>query len=101
MRSDHHVRPANRGGLHDAVHDAGHKHTVLETGEEETAAVLVPEPAVVQRLDVHGHGVPGRVAVPVHVGQVQRRNTHLPTPFPRARCVFITAPPGTPDREGG
>lgn len=70
MRLDHHVRPENGGGLHDAFHDAGHKHTVREAGEEETAIVLVLEPAVVQRVDVHRHGVPGRVAVIVHVGQV-------------------------------
>lgn len=72
MRLDHHVRPEDRGGLHDAVHDAGHKHTVRETGEEETATVLVLEPAVVQRVDVHGHGVPGRLAALVHVRQVKR-----------------------------
>lgn len=72
MRLDHHVRPEDRGGLHDAVHDAGHKHTVRETGEEEAATVLVLEPAVVQRVDVHGHGVPGRLAALVHVCQVKR-----------------------------
>jgi len=73
MRPNHHVRAVDRGGLHVAVHDAGHKHTVRETGKKETAALLVLEPAVVQRLDVHGHGVPGRVAVPVHVGQVKKK----------------------------
>jgi len=72
MRLDDHFRPEDRGGLHDAVHDVGHKHTVRKTGEKTAATVLVLEPAVVQRLDVHRDRVLGRVLVLVHVGQVKR-----------------------------
>jgi len=72
MRLDDHFRPEDRGGLYHAVHDVGHKHTVRETGEKTAAAVLVLEPAVVQRLDVHRDRVLGRVLVLVHVGQVKR-----------------------------
>lgn len=70
LRPYDHFWPAERSRLHDAIHDTGHKHTVRETGEEETTAILVPEPVVFQRLDVYRDRVPGRVFVLVHVGQV-------------------------------
>lgn len=87
MRSDNHVRPEDRGGLHNAVYDAGHQHTVRETGKKEAAAVLVPEPAIVQRVDVYSHRVPGRLAVSVHVGQVRVATANDRGPPSRARSL--------------
>lgn len=77
MRLDDHFRPEDCGGLHDSIHDIGHKYIIREAREKKTTTILVFEPTVVQRMDVYRHGVLRRVLILIHVGQVKnnRNNT--------------------------
>ena len=55
--------------LHDAVHEPRHHHLVHKTGQTGSKPLLVPVPLVARRLDLHGDGLLGRFAPPLHACQ--------------------------------
>lgn len=69
-RSDHHLRQSAGCGLHDAIHESGHQHSVQEAVQTGPEPVLVPVAAFARRLDLHGDGLSGSLGALVHSSKV-------------------------------